>query len=67
LSSAQRLGIEYIDFYYQHRVDPNVPIEENVAAVDITLTPADLERIDQVAPKNIAAGDRYPDMSSVNR
>lgn len=42
-------------------------LEENVAAVDITLTPADLERIDQVAPKNIAAGDRYPDMSSVNR
>jgi aryl-alcohol dehydrogenase-like predicted oxidoreductase len=42
-------------------------LEENVAAVDITLTAADLERIDQVAPKNIAAGDRYPDMSSVNR
>lgn len=42
-------------------------LEENVAAVDITLTTADLERIDQVAPKNIAAGDRYPDMSSVNR
>jgi diketogulonate reductase-like aldo/keto reductase len=32
-------------------------LEENVAAVGITLTPADLERIDQVAPKNIAAGD----------
>jgi aryl-alcohol dehydrogenase-like predicted oxidoreductase len=42
-------------------------LEENVAAVDITLTQAELERIDQVAPKNIAAGDRYPDMSNVNR
>ncbi|MBW4450264.1 MAG: aldo/keto reductase [Spirirestis rafaelensis WJT71-NPBG6] len=42
-------------------------LEENVAAVDITLTPAELARIDEVSPKNIAAGDRYADMSSVNR
>lgn len=42
-------------------------LEENVTAVDITLTPAELNRIDEVAPKNIAAGTRYPDMSSVNR
>jgi diketogulonate reductase-like aldo/keto reductase len=40
---------------------------ENVAAVDITLTPAELARIDEVSPKNIAAGDRYADMSAVNR
>lgn len=44
-----------------------VYLEENVAAVDITLTQSELERLEQVAPKNIAAGDRYPDMSSVNR
>jgi aryl-alcohol dehydrogenase-like predicted oxidoreductase len=42
-------------------------LEENVAAVEISLSPAELERIDEVAPKNVAAGDRYPDMSSVNR
>lgn len=42
-------------------------LEENVAAIDITLTQSELERIDEVAPKNIAAGDRYADMSSVNR
>lgn len=42
-------------------------LEENVAAVDITLTQAELQRINEVAPKNIAAGDRYADMSSVNR
>jgi len=29
-SSLQRLGIETIDLYYQHRVDPNTPIEETV-------------------------------------
>jgi aryl-alcohol dehydrogenase-like predicted oxidoreductase len=31
--SLQRLGIDTIDLYYQHRVDPNVPIEETVGAV----------------------------------
>jgi aryl-alcohol dehydrogenase-like predicted oxidoreductase len=31
--SLRRLGIEVIDLYYQHRVDPNVPIEETVAAM----------------------------------
>jgi aryl-alcohol dehydrogenase-like predicted oxidoreductase len=42
-------------------------LEENVAAVDITLTQEDLDRIEEVAPKGIALGDRYPDMSTVNR
>jgi aryl-alcohol dehydrogenase-like predicted oxidoreductase len=31
--SLQRLGIDVIDLYYQHRVDPNVPIEETVGAM----------------------------------
>jgi aryl-alcohol dehydrogenase-like predicted oxidoreductase len=31
--SLQRLGIEVIDLYYQHRVDPNTPIEETVGAM----------------------------------
>lgn len=42
-------------------------LEENVGAVEIALTPAELSRIDEVAPKGAAAGDRYPDMSTVNR
>jgi aryl-alcohol dehydrogenase-like predicted oxidoreductase len=42
-------------------------LEENVGALAITLTPADLERIDAAAPKGAAAGQRYPDMSTVNR
>jgi aryl-alcohol dehydrogenase-like predicted oxidoreductase len=29
-ASLKRLGVEVIDLYYQHRVDPNVPIEETV-------------------------------------
>jgi aryl-alcohol dehydrogenase-like predicted oxidoreductase len=32
-ASLTRLGVEYIDLYYQHRVDPSVPIEETVGAM----------------------------------
>ena len=32
-ASLQRLGIDCIDLYYQHRVDPNVPIEDTVGAL----------------------------------
>ena len=32
-ASLQRLGIEQIDLYYLHRVDPDVPIEETVGAM----------------------------------
>ncbi len=42
-------------------------LEENLKAADLTLTPAELASIDAVAPKHSAVGDRYPDMSSVNR
>lgn len=31
--SLARLGVEYIDLYYQHRVDPDVPIEDTVGAM----------------------------------
>ncbi|MEH2296619.1 aldo/keto reductase [Nostoc sp.] len=42
-------------------------LEENIAATEITLTEQELNRIEAVAPKDIAAGDRYPDMSTLNR
>jgi len=32
-ASLQRLGIDHIDLYYQHRVDPKTPIEETVGAM----------------------------------
>jgi aryl-alcohol dehydrogenase-like predicted oxidoreductase len=31
--SLRQLGTDYVDLYYQHRVDPNVPIEETVGAM----------------------------------
>jgi len=61
--------------YYQHRVDPKTPIEdiapipgakrrayleENLGALDVALTPDDLARIDAVAPRGAASGERYP-------
>ncbi len=44
-------------------------LEENIGALNVKLTAADLARIDEVAPKDAAAGTRYPEamMSSVNR
>ncbi|MBD1870370.1 aldo/keto reductase [Cyanobacteria bacterium FACHB-471] len=42
-------------------------LEENAGATEITLTADDLKRIDAVAPKGVAAGDRYSDMSTVHR
>ncbi|MEH2163753.1 MAG: aldo/keto reductase [Nostoc sp.] len=42
-------------------------LEENVAATEITLTEQELNRLEAVAPKGVAAGERYPDMSTVNR
>ncbi|HZV34007.1 MAG TPA: aldo/keto reductase [Verrucomicrobiae bacterium] len=44
-------------------------LEENVAALNVQLTPADLARINEVAPQGVAAGPRYPEamMHTVNR
>lgn len=36
--SLQRLGTDYIDLYYQHRVDPHTPIEETAGAVADLIT-----------------------------
>ncbi|XJZ28925.1 aldo/keto reductase [Bacillota bacterium Lsc_1132] len=32
-ASLRRLGVDHIDLYYQHRVDPNTPIEETIGAM----------------------------------
>ena len=44
-------------------------LEENAGALDVQLTAADLRRIDEIAPKGIAAGQRYPEagMATINR
>ena len=42
-------------------------LQENVGAADVMLTDDDLRRLDALAPKGVAAGERYPDMSSIDR
>jgi aryl-alcohol dehydrogenase-like predicted oxidoreductase len=42
-------------------------LEENVKAAEVLLTPLQLARLDEIAPRGAAAGTRYPDMSFVNR
>lgn len=42
-------------------------LESNVAAADVELTTEELAALEEIAPPGAAAGDRYSDMSSVNR
>jgi aryl-alcohol dehydrogenase-like predicted oxidoreductase len=44
-------------------------LEENVGALDVLLTPEDLQKIDEIAPKGAAAGPRYPEamMATLDR
>jgi aryl-alcohol dehydrogenase-like predicted oxidoreductase len=59
-ASLKRLNIDVIDLYYQHRVDPNVPIEETVGAM------ADLVKegkvrflgLSEAAPNTIRKADK---------
>jgi len=44
-------------------------LEENVGSLKVSLSKEDLKAIDAIAPRNVAAGDRYPEasMKAVNR
>jgi aryl-alcohol dehydrogenase-like predicted oxidoreductase len=52
-ASLERLGVDHIDLYYQHRVDPKVPIEETVGAM------GDLVRAGKV--RHIGLSEAAPD------
>ncbi|HKG38161.1 MAG TPA: aldo/keto reductase [Conexibacter sp.] len=41
-------------------------LEENIGACDLSLTPEDLLQLDEAAPVGAVAGERYPDMSSID-
>jgi len=69
--SASQLALAWV----LHQGDDVVPIpgtkrvaylEENVGAVELSLGADDLERIDEAAPHGATAGDRYPDMSTID-
>jgi aryl-alcohol dehydrogenase-like predicted oxidoreductase len=54
-ASLRRLGIETIDLYYQHRVDPKVPIEETVGAMAELVEQGKVRRLglSEAAPETI--------------
>ncbi|AIQ14100.1 aldo/keto reductase [Paenibacillus durus] len=62
-ASLKRLGVDHIDLYYQHRVDPNTPIEETVGAM-ADLVQAGKVRflgLSEASPRTIAkANDVHP-------
>jgi aryl-alcohol dehydrogenase-like predicted oxidoreductase len=53
--SLRRLGIEYIDLYYQHRVDPNTPIEETVGEMSKLVDEGKIRHIglSEAAPRTL--------------
>jgi aryl-alcohol dehydrogenase-like predicted oxidoreductase len=53
--SLRRLGTDHVDLYYQHRVDPNVPIEETVGAMAELVTDGKVLHIglSEAAPETI--------------
>lgn len=53
--SLQRLQTDYIDLYYQHRLDPQVPIEETVGALAALVKQGKIRHIglSEVGPKTI--------------
>lgn len=53
--SLQRLGIDHIDLYYQHRVDPLVPIEDTVGAMGELVTAGKVRflGLSEAAPETI--------------
>ena len=54
-ASLARLGVEHIDLYYQHRVDPNVPVEETWGALGELVTAGKVRHlgISEAAPATI--------------
>ena len=56
--SLERLGTDYVDLYYQHRVDPHVPIEETVGAMAELVAAGKVRHIglSEAAPDTIRRG-----------
>lgn len=54
-ASLQRLGVDVIDLYYQHRVDPDVPVEETWGALDELVSAGKVRYvgISEAAPETI--------------
>jgi len=58
-ASLQRLGVDHIDLYYQHRVDPDTPIEETVGAMAELVQAGKVRHLglSEAAPETIRRAD----------
>jgi aryl-alcohol dehydrogenase-like predicted oxidoreductase len=65
--SLGRLGTDYIDLYFQHRIDPNVPIEETVGALAELVAQGKVRSIglSEAAPATIRAAHAVHPLAAV--
>ncbi len=66
-ASLKRLGVDHIDLYYQHRVDPNVPIEETVGAMAKLVAQGKVRHLglSEAAPETIRRAHRVHPIAAV--
>jgi aryl-alcohol dehydrogenase-like predicted oxidoreductase len=66
-ASLKRLGIETIDLYFQHRVDPNTPIEETVGAMKrlVEQGKVHLLGLSEAAPETIRRANKVHPIAAV--
>jgi aryl-alcohol dehydrogenase-like predicted oxidoreductase len=66
-ASLERLGVDVIDLYYQHRVDPNVPIEETVGAMGELVAAGKVRflGLSEAAPETIRRGHAVHPISAL--
>lgn len=66
-ASLKRLGIDYIDLYYQHRVDPHTPIEETVGAMSELVREGKIRYIglSEAAPQTIRRANEIHQITAV--
>ncbi len=65
--SLERLGTDYVDLYYQHRVDPDVPIEETVGAMAALVEAGKVRYIglSEAAPETLRRANAVHPISAV--
>ncbi len=65
--SLKRLGIDTIDLYYQHRVDPNTPVEETIGAMSRLIEEGKIRHIgmSEAAPATIRRANRVHQVTAL--
>jgi aryl-alcohol dehydrogenase-like predicted oxidoreductase len=66
-ASLKRLGVDVIDLYYQHRVDPDVPIEDTVGAMSRLVEKGKVRYLglSEASPQTIARGHKVHPITAV--